>query len=110
MTALRRLADKGLVVQHRADRAHRCAAVRGRDELVAELMLDALDQVGDSRDRRAALVHFVESVRTCIRFSARSTNWGSSTSGRKRDCRCDRRARAGPGPDVQPSTDEFGAF
>jgi predicted transcriptional regulator len=64
MTVLRRLADKGLVVEHRADRAHRYAAARGRDELVAELMLDALDQVADSLDRRAALVHFVESVRT----------------------------------------------
>jgi predicted transcriptional regulator len=63
MTVLRRLADKGLVVRHRADRAHRYAAARGRDELIAELMLDALDQVADSRDRRAALVHFVESVR-----------------------------------------------
>ena len=64
MTVLHRLADKGLVVQHRANRAHRYAAARGRDELVAELMLDALDQVPDSRDRRAVLVHFVESVRT----------------------------------------------
>ena len=56
MTVLHRLADKGLVVQHRANRAHRYAAARGRDELVAELMLDALDQVPDSRDRRAVLV------------------------------------------------------
>ncbi|OBI17452.1 CopY family transcriptional regulator [Mycobacterium sp. E2327] len=63
MTVLHRLADKGLVVAHRAGRAHRYAPARGRDELVAELMLDALDQVADSRDRRAALVHFVESVR-----------------------------------------------
>lgn len=64
MTVLRRLADKGLVVALRADRAHRYAAARGRDELVAGLMLDALDQVADSRDRQAALVHFVESVGT----------------------------------------------
>jgi BlaI family transcriptional regulator, penicillinase repressor len=62
MTVLRRLADKGLVVQYRDDRAHRYAAVYGRDELVAGLMVDALDQVADSGDRRAALVHFVESV------------------------------------------------
>ena len=64
MTVLRRLADKGLVVQHRGDRAHRYTPVHGRDELVAGLMVDALDQVADSGDRRAALVHFVESVGT----------------------------------------------
>src|SRR5215212_741200 len=62
MTVLRRLANKGLVVQHRTDRAHRYAAVQGRDELIARLMVDALNQVADSGDRRAALVHFVESV------------------------------------------------
>lgn len=64
MTVLRRLADKGLVAQHRDDRAHRYAAVHRRDELVAGLMVDVLHQVGDSRDRKAALVHFVESVGT----------------------------------------------
>lgn len=64
MTVLHRLADKGLVVAHRADRAHRYVAAHSRDELVAEVMLDALAQVTDSQDRRAALVHFVESVRT----------------------------------------------
>jgi predicted transcriptional regulator len=64
MTVLRRLADKGLVVQYRNDRAHRYAAVSGRDELVAGLMVDALDQLADAGDRRAALVHFVESVGT----------------------------------------------
>jgi predicted transcriptional regulator len=64
MTVLRRLADKGLVVQDRGDRAHRYTPVHSRDELVAGLMVDALDQVADSGDRRAALVHFVESVGT----------------------------------------------
>lgn len=64
MTVLRRLADKGLVAQHRGDRAHRYAAVHGRDELVAGLMVDALHQAGGSRDRRATLVHFVEIVGT----------------------------------------------
>ena len=34
----------------------------GRDELVAGLMVDALDQAADSGDRQAALVHFVERV------------------------------------------------
>ena len=62
MTVLRRLADKGLVTQHRGDRAHRYEAVHGRDELVAGLMMDALDQAVDMPDRTAALVHFVESV------------------------------------------------
>ena len=64
MTVLRRLTDKGLVAQHRDDRAHRYAAVHGRDELVAGLMVDVLDQVADAKDRTAALVHFVESVGT----------------------------------------------
>ncbi|MEE6140257.1 BlaI/MecI/CopY family transcriptional regulator [Mycobacterium sp. 050128] len=64
MTVLRRLADKGLVLQQRDDRAHRYVAVRSRDELVAELMLDVFDQLADSGDRRAVLVQFVESVRT----------------------------------------------
>lgn len=62
MTVLRRLADKGLAMQHRADRAHRYAAIYGRDELVAGLMMDVLDQVVDSGDRKAALVHFIERV------------------------------------------------
>lgn len=62
MTVLRRLTDKGLLVQYRDDRAHRYAPVFSCDELVAGLMVDALDQVADSVDRRAALVYFVESV------------------------------------------------
>lgn len=62
MTVLQRLAKKNLVVQHRDDRAHRYAPSRGRDELVAGLMVDALDQAADTGSRRAALVHFVERV------------------------------------------------
>jgi predicted transcriptional regulator len=62
MTVLQRLAKKNLVVQHRDDRAHRYAPMHGRDELVAGLMVDALDQVSDSGSREAALVHFVERV------------------------------------------------
>jgi len=62
MTVLQRLAKKNLVVQHRDDRAHRYAPTHGRDELVAGLMVDALDQVSDSGSRQAALVHFVERV------------------------------------------------
>lgn len=62
MTVLQRLARKNLVVQIRDDRAHRYTPTAGRDELVAGLMVDALDQAIDSGDRRAALVHFVERV------------------------------------------------
>ncbi len=62
MTVLQRLARKNLVVQIRDDRAHRYAPVNSRDELVAGLMVDALDQAADVGDRRAALVHFVERV------------------------------------------------
>jgi predicted transcriptional regulator len=62
MTVLQRLAKKNLVSQIRDDRAHRYAAVHGRDELVAGLMVDALDQASDTGSRQAALVHFVERV------------------------------------------------
>lgn len=62
MTVLQRLAKKNLVVQHRDDRAHRYAPTHGRDELVAGLMVDALDQAADSGSRQAALVYFVERV------------------------------------------------
>lgn len=61
MTVLQRLAKKHLVVQHRDDRAHRYAPTHGRDELVADLMVDALGQA-DLDSRQAALVHFVERV------------------------------------------------
>jgi predicted transcriptional regulator len=62
MTVLQRLARKNLVSQIRDDRAHRYLPVHGRDELVAGLMVDALDQAADSGGRQAALVHFVERV------------------------------------------------
>lgn len=62
MTVLQRLAKKSLVSQIRDDRAHRYTPVHGRDELVAGLMVDALDQAADSGSRQAALVHFVERV------------------------------------------------
>jgi predicted transcriptional regulator len=64
MTVLQRLAKKNLVSQIRDDRAHRYAPVHGRDELVAGLMVDALDQAADTGGRQAALVHFVERVGT----------------------------------------------
>ncbi len=62
MTVLQRLAKKNLVSQIRDDRAHQYAPVHGRDELVAGLMVDVLDQVADTGSRQAALVHFVERV------------------------------------------------
>lgn len=61
MTVLRRLAAKDLVVQIRDERAHRYVAAGSRDELVAALMIDALEQVEES-GRHAALVHFVAQV------------------------------------------------
>ncbi len=54
MTVLQRLARKNLVSQIRDDRAHQYAPVHGRDELVAGLMVDALDQASDSGSRQAA--------------------------------------------------------
>lgn len=62
MTVLQRLAKKNLVSQIRDDRAHRYVPVHGRDELVAGLMVAALDQAADSGDRQAALMYFVERV------------------------------------------------
>lgn len=64
MTVSRRLADKGLVMQYRDARAYRYAPAFGRDELVASLMVDALDNATDSPGRQAALVHFVARVGT----------------------------------------------
>lgn len=62
MTVLRRLADKGLVDQIRDERAFQYCAAGGRDELVASLMVDALEDIAGKNDRHAALVHFVKRV------------------------------------------------
>ena len=62
MTVLQRLAKKGLVTQHRSDRAHRYTPVHSRDELVAGLMVDALSSGTQSGHRAGALVHFVQQV------------------------------------------------
>ena len=62
MTVLQRLARKGLVAQIRDDRAHRYAPVNGRDELVAGLMVDALDEGAGPGGRQAARTHSVERV------------------------------------------------
>jgi predicted transcriptional regulator len=62
MTVLQRLARKGLVTQIRDDRAHRYTPVRSRDDLVASLMVDALDQAVGAGGRQSALMHFVGRV------------------------------------------------
>lgn len=62
MTVLQRLAKKNLLIQIRDDRAHRYTPAHDRGDLVAGLMVDALDQAADPGGRQAALVHFVERV------------------------------------------------
>lgn len=62
MTVLHRLSCKSLVVQIRDDRAYQYTAQHGREELVADLMVDALDQATAGGDRVAALVQFAKRV------------------------------------------------
>ena len=84
MTVLDRLAKKGVVRQERADRAYRYAASASREQMTAELMLDALGAVDDDAAREAALVHFVGQVgpsgaaalRAALEAAARSTPAG----------------------------------
>jgi len=59
MTVLDRLAKKGLTERERDGKAWRYRAAAPREDLVADLMRDALDGAGD---RRAALVRFVDQV------------------------------------------------
>ena len=60
MTVLGRLAQKGLVRQERDGKAYRYAAASSREQMAAEVMIDALGDVGE--DRTAALVAFVDRV------------------------------------------------
>jgi BlaI family transcriptional regulator, penicillinase repressor len=60
MTVLGRLAKKGLVRQERDGKAYRYAAAASREQMAAEVMIDALGDVGE--DRTAALVAFVDRV------------------------------------------------
>ncbi len=60
MTVLDRLAKKGLVRRESSGRAYLYASVQSREELVADVMHDALD--GTPQDRTAALVAFVDRV------------------------------------------------
>jgi predicted transcriptional regulator len=59
MTVLDRLAKKKLTERERDGKAWRYRAAAPREELVADLMRDALDRAGD---RREALVRFVDQV------------------------------------------------
>jgi predicted transcriptional regulator len=59
MTVLDRLAKKGLASRERDGKAWRYRAAAAREDLVADLMRDALDGAGD---RQAALVRFVDQV------------------------------------------------
>lgn len=59
MTVLDRLAKKALTSRERDGKAWRYRAAAPREELVADLMRDALDGAGD---RQAALVRFVDQV------------------------------------------------
>lgn len=60
MTVLDRLTKKNLVSRESAGRAYRYAPSRSREQLVADVMHDALP--GTVSDRTAALVAFVEGV------------------------------------------------
>lgn len=62
MTVLQRLSTKDLVVQIRDDRAYRYAPAQERDELVAGLMVEVLDQFVDHRVRHNALMTFLARV------------------------------------------------
>jgi predicted transcriptional regulator len=60
MTVLGRLAKKGLVRQERDGKAYRYAAASSREQMAAEVMIDALGDMGENRT--AALVAFVDRV------------------------------------------------
>jgi predicted transcriptional regulator len=60
MTVLDRLAKKGIVQRVRDGRAYRYEAAAGKDQLVADLMREALDGAGNDANRAAALVRFVD--------------------------------------------------
>lgn len=62
MTVLQRLAKKNLVRQIRDDRAHKYTAAHPREDLVANLMVDALSEANAPGSRHAALVSFVGRV------------------------------------------------
>lgn len=61
MTVLDRLAKKGLVTRERDGRAWRYQPVSTSEELTAHLLRDSLDHL-ESSDRRAAMMHFLDSA------------------------------------------------
>ncbi|MEQ7124765.1 BlaI/MecI/CopY family transcriptional regulator [Actinopolymorpha sp. B11F2] len=60
MTVLDRLAKKSVVRRVRDGRAYRYEAAAGKDQLIAGLMREALDDAGNRANRAAALVRFVD--------------------------------------------------
>lgn len=62
MTVLQRLALKGLLIQLRDARAFKYVPCHRREELVADLMIDALRDTPNHSGRQAALLHFIERV------------------------------------------------
>ncbi|MGC0251366.1 BlaI/MecI/CopY family transcriptional regulator [Pseudactinotalea sp. Z1748] len=62
MTVLDRLAKKGLLTQERQGRAFRYSPSRTREQLTADLMLDALGGTTEPAQRVAALQQFVGRV------------------------------------------------
>lgn len=86
MTVLQRLARKNLVQQHRSDRAHRYTPTHTRDEMVADLMVDALSNGTESGERVGALVRFVQQVTPdeaqALRTALDALGPGESATGR----------------------------
>lgn len=62
MTVLQRLAVKNLVIQLRDARAFKYVPNHRREELVVDLMIDALRDAPNRSGLQAALVHFIERV------------------------------------------------
>jgi predicted transcriptional regulator len=62
MTVLDRLAKKSVVRRIRDGRAYRYEAVATKDQMVADLMHEALADAGGKAGRQAALVRFVDQV------------------------------------------------
>lgn len=62
MTVLQRLSAKDLVLQIRDDRAYQYVPAQSRDGLIADLMVDVLDQFIDRGVRHSTLMIFLERV------------------------------------------------
>ena len=60
MTVLDRLAKKDVVHRVRDGRAYRYEAAASKDQMVADLMREVLDDAGTGANRAAALVRFVD--------------------------------------------------